>query len=75
MLGFALLWNLRLWDPMVTTLVMVVFSTAASIAIGLPLGIAAALSPRTWRVVAPSMDMAQTMPSFVYLILPSRSSA
>ena len=56
MLGFALLWNLRLWDPMITTLVMVVLSTAASIAIGLPLGIAAALSARTWRIVAPTMD-------------------
>ena len=67
-LGFCLLWNLRLWDPMVATLVMVVLSTAASIAIGLPLGIAAALSARTWRVMAPCMDMAQTMPSFVYLI-------
>ena len=67
-LGFALLWNLRLWDPMVATLVMVVLSTAVSIAIGLPIGIAAALSTRTWRVVAPTMDMAQTMPSFVYLI-------
>ncbi len=68
MLGLAFLWNLRLWDPMVTTLVMVVLSTAASIAIGLPIGIAAALSARTWRFVAPTMDMAQTMPSFVYLI-------
>ena len=67
-LGLAFLWNLRLWDPMVTTLVMVVLSTIASIAIGLPIGIAAALSARTWRVVAPCMDMAQTMPSFVYLI-------
>jgi len=68
MLGLAFLWNLRLWDPMITTLVMVVLSTAASIAIGLPLGIVAALNARTWRVVAPCMDMAQTMPSFVYLI-------
>ena len=67
-LGFAFLWNLRLWDPMVTTLVMVVLSTGVSIAIGLPIGIAAALNARTWRVVAPTMDMAQTMPSFVYLI-------
>ena len=68
MLGLAFLWNLRLWDPMITTLVMVVLSTVASIAIGLPIGIAAALSARTWRLVAPTMDMAQTMPSFVYLI-------
>lgn len=67
-LGFSLLWNLRLWDQMVATLVMVVLSTAVSIAIGLPIGIAAALNRRTWRVVAPTMDMAQTMPSFVYLI-------
>jgi glycine betaine/proline transport system permease protein len=68
MLGLAFLWDLRLWDPMITTLVMVVLSTAVSIAIGLPLGIGAALSPRSWRLVAPCMDMAQTMPSFVYLI-------
>ena len=67
-LGFSFLWNLRLWDPMIATLVMVVLSTGVSIAIGLPIGIAAALSKRTWRVVAPTMDMAQTMPSFVYLI-------
>ncbi len=66
--GFAFLWDLRLWDPMVTTLVLVLISTTASVLIGLPLGIGAALNRRIWKVVSPSMDMMQTMPSFVYLI-------
>lgn len=67
-IGLAFLWNLGLWDPMIITLVLVVLSTAVAVAIGLPIGIACALSKRTWKTVAPIMDLAQTMPSFVYLI-------
>ncbi|SNB69832.1 glycine betaine/proline transport system permease protein [Arboricoccus pini] len=67
-IGLAFLWNLGLWDPMIITLVLVVLSTAAAVIIGLPIGIACALSKRTWKTVAPIMDLAQTMPSFVYLI-------
>ena len=66
--GLLFLWNLGLWAPMLATLVLVVFSTAAAVLIGMPLGIVAALHARTWRVVAPCMDVMQTMPSFVYLI-------
>ncbi len=66
--GLAFLWDLGLWVPMVTTLVLVVVSTIAAVLLGLPLGIAAALSVRTWRLVAPCLDVMQTMPSFVYLI-------
>ncbi len=66
--GLLFLWNLGLWAPMLATLVLVVFSTAAAVLIGLPLGIIAALHARTWRVVSPCMDVMQTMPSFVYLI-------
>lgn len=66
--GLAFLWNLRLWNPMIATLVLVLLSTSVSVLIGLPLGIAAALNKRVWRGVAPVMDMMQTMPSFVYLI-------
>ena len=68
LLGLGFLWNLRLWNPMIATLVLVLLSTTASVLIGLPLGIAAALNQRVWRGVAPVMDMMQTMPSFVYLI-------
>jgi len=66
--GLCFLWNLGLWMPTLATLVLVLFSTSAAVLIGLPLGIAAALNARTWRVVAPCLDVMQTMPSFVYLI-------
>ena len=67
-LGFGFLWNLRLWEPTMETLVLVILSTLVALLIGIPIGIACALSPRTWRTVGPGLDMAQTMPSFVYLI-------
>lgn len=67
-LGLLLLWNLRLWSDTVDTFTLVLISTLISIAIGLPLGIAAALSRRTSKVVMPILDFMQTMPAFVYLI-------
>lgn len=66
--GLAFLWNLRLWQPTMETLVLVTLSTTAALMIGVPIGIACALSRRTWRTVGPCLDMMQTMPSFVYLI-------
>ena len=67
-LGLLFLWNLRLWDPTVQTFTLVLISTLIAVAIGLPLGIAAALSRRTSKVVMPILDFMQTMPAFVYLI-------
>ena len=66
--GLLFLWNLRLWQPTVETFTLVLISTFIAVAIGLPLGIAAALSKRTSRVVMPILDFMQTMPAFVYLI-------
>src|SRR3954454_1966649 len=66
--GFALLWNLRLWQPTLETIVWVTLSTTAALLIGIPIGIACGVSKRTWRTVGPCLDMMQTMPSFVYLI-------
>ncbi len=68
LLGLLLLWNLRLWSATVETFTLVLLSTMFSIAIGMPLGIAAALSRRTSRAVMPILDFMQTMPAFVYLI-------
>lgn len=68
LLGLALLWNLRLWSETVDTFTLVLISTLISIAIGMPLGIIAALSRRTSQVVMPILDFMQTMPAFVYLI-------
>lgn len=67
-LGFAFLWNLGLWTATMQSLVLVLVSTLFALMIGVPIGIAAALSKRFWRVVGPLLDMMQTMPSFVYLI-------
>ncbi|WP_093571073.1 proline/glycine betaine ABC transporter permease [Methylobacterium sp. 174MFSha1.1] len=66
--GLLFLWNLRLWQATVETLVLVVLATVAALAIGIPVGIACALSRRAWQAVSPVLDMMQTLPSFVYLI-------
>ena len=67
-IGLLFLWNLRLWEPTIQTVTLVLISTLIAVAIGLPLGIGAALSKRTSRVVMPVLDFMQTMPAFVYLI-------
>ncbi|RAR60360.1 MULTISPECIES: proline/glycine betaine ABC transporter permease [Halomonadaceae] len=67
-LGLALIWNLDLWDPMIESLTLVVIATLVAVVIALPVGIAAALSERLYRVIMPVLDFMQTMPAFVYLI-------
>ena len=66
--GLLLLWNLDLWDSTLQTLALVIFSTFVAVAIGLPLGILAALSEAFYRIITPILDFMQTMPAFVYLI-------
>ncbi|NII11781.1 proline/glycine betaine ABC transporter permease [Oleiagrimonas sp. C23AA] len=68
LVGLLFLWDLRLWEPTVQTFTLVLISTLIAVAIGLPLGIAAALNKRTNRIVMPVLDFMQTMPAFVYLI-------
>ncbi|MGB8712329.1 MAG: proline/glycine betaine ABC transporter permease [Onishia taeanensis] len=67
-LGLALIWNLDLWDPMIESLTLVVIATLVAVVIAIPVGIAAALSERLYRVIMPVLDFMQTMPAFVYLI-------
>lgn len=66
--GLALIINLGLWKETVQTLVIVVFATAISMSIGVPIGIWAAHKPRIWAFTQPTLDLMQTMPTFVYLI-------
>lgn len=66
--GLLLLWNLRLWEPTMQTLTLVLMATLIAVAIGLPLGIWAAVSDRVYRLIMPILDFMQTMPAFVYLI-------
>ena len=67
-IGLLFIINQGLWKETVQTLVLVVFATALSMLIGVPLGIWAAHKPRVWRVTQPVLDLMQTMPTFVYLI-------
>ncbi len=68
LLGFLFIINQNLWKETIQTLVLVVAATAISMSIGIPIGIWAAHKPRVWRIVQPTLDLMQTMPTFVYLI-------
>ncbi len=59
---------LGLWELMLQTLSLMLLSTAATVAIGLPAGVLCAKVPRIQAVVMPVLDAMQTMPGFVYLI-------
>ncbi len=59
---------LQLWEHSMETLTSVLVATAMTLALGLVLGIASARSRRFSAALRPLLDMAQTMPAFVYLI-------
>src|SRR6056297_210507 len=56
------------WEPMMTTLAIVLTSVVISLMIGIPVGILISYSKRAERVAMPILDAMQTMPSFVYLL-------
>jgi choline ABC transporter permease protein len=60
--------NQGYWAPMLETISLVLVATAASVAIGIPVGIAAAHHPYFSAVLRPVLDLMQTLPTFVYLI-------
>jgi glycine betaine/proline transport system permease protein len=66
--GLLYIVNQGLWKETVETLVLVVAAAAASMAIGVPIGIWAAHNERAYRILQPVLDLMQTMPTFVYLI-------
>ncbi len=59
---------LGLWSLMLQTLTLMLISSLISLAIGLPVGVAVAKARWVRLVVRPTLDIMQTMPSFVYLI-------
>ncbi|MGE3830821.1 MAG: ABC transporter permease subunit, partial [Parvibaculaceae bacterium] len=67
-IGLLFIINLGFWKETIETLVLVVASAGVSMAIGVPLGIAAAHRPWLFRIMQPVLDLMQTMPTFVYLI-------
>ncbi len=67
-LTLLLVINLGYWETTVQTLTLILFSTAVCIAVGVPVGIAAAHRPWLYNTIRPVLDLMQTIPTFVYLI-------
>jgi glycine betaine/proline transport system permease protein len=66
--GLFFIVNQGFWKETVETLALVIGATTVSMAIGVPLGIAAARRPRFYAVLRPILDLMQTLPTFCYLI-------
>ena len=67
-LSLLLIINLGFWKETTETLALVVFATIICMAVGVPVGIAAAHRPWLYTAVRPVLDLMQTIPTFVYLI-------
>lgn len=67
-LSLLLIVNLGYWKATVETLALVLFATFFCMAIGVPVGIAAAHRPWLNTAIRPVLDLMQTIPTFVYLI-------
>jgi glycine betaine/proline transport system permease protein len=67
-LSLLLIINLGYWEATVETLALVVFATLVCMAVGVPVGIAAAHRPWLYTGIRPVLDLMQTIPTFVYLI-------
>ena len=67
-LSLLLIANLGYWVETTDTLALVLSATFVCMAIGVPVGILAARSPRFFTILRPILDLMQTIPTFVYLI-------
>jgi glycine betaine/proline transport system permease protein len=68
LLGLLLIYNQGYWKETMETLALVLAATAVSMAVGVPIGIAAARRPWLYAILRPVLDLMQTIPTFVYLI-------
>ena len=66
--ALAFILNQGYWKDTVTTLVITFYATAASMIIGVPIGIVAGQNQRVAQTLRPLLDLMQTLPTFVYLI-------
>jgi glycine betaine/proline transport system permease protein len=67
-LGLVFVISLDLWEAAMQTLALVLAATVVALAIGIPIGIIAAKSDAVEAAIRPILDIAQTMPAFVYLV-------
>lgn len=68
LIAFLFIMAMGLWVESMQTLAVVLVASIIAVAIGVPVGIAAARSRRVSNVVRPVLDFMQTLPVFVYLI-------
>jgi len=67
-LGFLFVLNQGYWKETTETLSLVAFVCIICMAIGVPMGVAAAHRPRLFQAMQPVLDLMQTLPALVYLI-------
>ncbi len=68
LLSLLLIIDLGYWQATVETLSLVCCASIACVAMGVPIGIAAAHRPWLYQALRPVLDLMQTIPTFVYLI-------
>lgn len=68
LLALLFLGVMDLWKDAMTTMALMITATLAAILVSIPVGVWMSRSLRTRQVVAPMLDLMQTLPSFVYLI-------
>ncbi|MBW0157461.1 choline ABC transporter permease subunit [Sedimentimonas flavescens] len=68
LLGFMFILNQGYWKNTTESLTLVLSACVVCMAIGVPIGIAAAHRPRLYSFMQPILDLMQTLPTFVYLI-------
>ncbi|TMV04201.1 choline ABC transporter permease subunit [Ruegeria sediminis] len=68
LLGFLFILNQGYWEETTESLTLVLSACVFCMAIGVPVGIAAAHRPGFYRGLRPILDLMQTLPTFVYLI-------
>ena len=66
--GFLFILNQDYWEETTESLTLVLSACVVCMAVGVPIGIAAAHRPRLYRAMRPVLDLMQTLPTFVYLI-------
>ncbi|WP_421701193.1 choline ABC transporter permease subunit [Aliiroseovarius sp.] len=66
--GFLFILNQGYWEETTESLTLVLSACVVCMAVGVPIGIAAAHRPRLYAAMRPILDLMQTLPTFVYLI-------
>ncbi|SLN34358.1 Glycine betaine transport system permease protein OpuAB [Roseovarius albus] len=67
-LGSLFIVNQGYWEETTESLTLVLSACVVCMAIGIPIGIAAAHRPKLYSAMRPILDLMQTLPTFVYLI-------